>query len=78
MTTNEFKTGHELLKLIEKEEPWIADKIRTNAKEQGNEDLFLHRYGNAQAMVRQTFVWNQTKQGHEFWAELSHTLRFIK
>ena len=80
MTTeqNEFKTGHELLQMIEKIEPWIAEKIKINIKDQKNGDLLLSRYGNAEAMVRQTFVWSQTKQGHEFWAELSPTLRFIK
>jgi Zn-finger domain-containing protein len=80
MTTeqNEFKTGHELLQMIEKIEPWIAEKIKINIIDQKNEDLLLSRYGNAQAMVRQIFVWGQTKQGHEFWAEFSHPLRFIK
>ena len=78
MATNEFKTGHELLEMIEKVEPWTAEKIKDNIKDQGNEDLLLHRYGNAQAMVRQTFVWCRTRQGHDFWTDRSDTLRFIK
>lgn len=80
MTTEqkEFKTGHELLQMIEKIEPWIAEKIKINIRDQKNGDLLLSRYGNAQAMVRQTFVWSQTKQGHEFWASMSSTLRPIE
>lgn len=76
--TTEFKTGHELLQMIEKVEPWIAEKIKSNIKDQKNEDLLLHRFGNAQVLVRQTFVWYQTKQGHDYWNDISQTLKFIK
>jgi len=80
MTTEqkEFKTGHELLEMIEKIEPWVAEKIKINIKDQKNEDLLLSRYGNAQAMVRQTFIWSLTPQKHEFWASMSSTLRPIE
>ena len=74
----QYKTGFELLKMIKEAEPYLASQIFENIKEQKNSDLLIHRYGNAQAMVRQTFVWGETKQGHEYWNELSHTLRFIK
>lgn len=75
---NQLKTGYELLQMIEKIEPWIAEKIKINIKDQGNGGLLLHRYGSAQAMVRKTFVWGETKQGHEYWNDISHTIRFIK
>lgn len=78
MTTNEFKTGHELLQMIEKVEPLTAEKIKINIRDQKNEDLLLSRYRNAQTLVRQTFIWNQTAQGHDFWASMSSTLRPIE
>jgi hypothetical protein len=64
--------------MIEKIEPWIAEKIKINIIDQKNEDLLLSRYGNAQAMVRQTFIWSQTPQKHDFWASMSSTLRPIE
>ena len=74
----EYKTGFELLEIIVKDTPWISSKILENAKDQGGEDLLKNKFLNARAMIEGTFVWSETTQGHEFWNETSHLLRFVK
>lgn len=76
--TTEFKTGHELLQMIEEVSPWVSEKIKINVKDQKNEALLLCRFKDAQVLVIQTFMWYKTREGHELWNNISQVLKFIK
>ena len=74
----EYKTGFELLKMIEEQAPWIASKIYENIKKQEFEHTLRSRYENGQELLLQTFLWCEAPQGHVFWAEIGNLLKFIK
>jgi hypothetical protein len=69
----EQKTGAEILQMIGKIDPEIAERIKANHDLQNPDcNLLSLKFESGTEMIRGVFEWAITPQGYEYWQDQSY------